>query len=113
MTIDFRYKTGDLGPQLRYRVTDFEGDLVDLHTGTLAASTARLLMRKPDRTVLNPLLTIEGAASASYVNYTLTASTFDVAGWYTFETEITWSDATKTTYPETGYNTVRVDPGLG
>ena len=111
--VDFRYKKNDTAPKLRYRVTDRDGDLVDLHTGTLAASSARLLMRKPDRTVLSPQLTIEGAASASWVNYTLTASTFDAAGYYPFETEVRWSDGTLTTYPESGYKVVYVTPELG
>jgi hypothetical protein len=112
-SIDFRYKEGDTAPALRYRVTDVNGDAVDLHTGTLAASSATLKIRTPAASAVSALLTIEGAASASYVHYDTIADFTASAGYYPFETEVRWSDGTLTTYPESGYKVVRVDPDLG
>lgn len=51
-------------------------------------------------------------ASNGIVKYDFTASDTDTTGWYWAEFEVTFSDASIETFPNSGYFSIKITPNL-
>ena len=106
-----RYKRGDAAPALRVQLLD-NTTPVDL----TAATSAKLLMRKPDGTLLDAPVTIENqTTSTGWVNRPWATAGTDLAqaGNYPFEIEVTWNDTRKQTFPADQNGIIAVHTDLG
>lgn len=103
------YKRGDSASPFRARL--FDGTTpIDL---TLA-STVKLLVTKPDGTLLSGTLTKENqTTNTGWVNRAWGLTELNTAGSYTVEVEITWADSTVQTFPADRYGLIIVQQDLG
>lgn len=106
-------KRGDSRPAFRAQLLD-EATTPATAVDLTAASAAKLLLRKPDDTVLSPTLTVENqTTNTGWVNRTWGATDLDIAGTYDLEIEVTWNDGKIQTFPANEYGHIVVAQDLG
>lgn len=108
MASTFQIKRNDRRPLLVATLTD-TNDAVDLTNAT----AVRFHMYREDTRAekVNAAATITTAASG-IVTYAWAAGDTDTAGRYLAEWEVTWSDGTESTHPNTEFDTVIVHDDL-
>lgn len=103
----FYIKRNDTAPPFRAILKDGDGDIVNV-TG----ATVRFHMNKRDGTaVVNAAATIN-SATAGDVEYNWDAADTALAGIYNAEFEVTYANTTVETFPNKGYEEVRVTEDL-
>jgi len=105
---DFTIKQNDDSPAFERTLSDSSGTVINL-TG----STVRfhLYDQTKDTAKIDAAATITDAANGVVV-YTWAAGDTDTVGWYWGEFEVTYSDTTVETFPNSGYISVKVTPEL-
>ena len=105
-------KRGDTGPALRAQLLD-GNDIEDaVPVDLTGASSAKLVMRKPDTSVLEGSMVIE-AGTSGWVSYTWGASDLALVGQHAIEVEVTWANGTVQTFPAAGHDLLVVGHDLG
>lgn len=101
------YKQNDTTPPY-VAVLKTTTDGVDTAVDLTLASSAKFLMRVAGGAVkVNATATISDAANGE-VTYTWGATDLNTAGVYDAEIQVTWADSTVETFPNGGYNRIRV-----
>jgi len=105
---DFVIKQNDTSPDFQRTLLDSDGVAVPL-TG----ATVRFHMYDQMRTTakIDGAATITDAANGVVV-YSWAAGDTDTTGWYWGEFEVTFSDGSIETFPNTGYTSIKVSPEL-
>jgi hypothetical protein len=99
----FKLKRNDTSPSISGTCQDVDGVAVDI-TG---ASVRFHMIDKDDVTVVDYAATIASAAAGT-VRYDWLAADTDVGGGFRGEFEVTYSDSTIETFPNTGYIPIRI-----
>ena len=104
----FYMKQGDTSPSLRTTLKDSSATPVNI-TG----ATVNMHMYTQDKVtvVIDAEMSISDAAGG-VVTYDWQAGETDNSGWYWVEFEVTYSDATVETFPNSGYEAVKITPQL-
>lgn len=109
-TPDLEMKTGDLRPIAEAQLVDENGDGVDL----TAATEVRFIMRRENGVVEVDAVATIATATTGQVQYAWTSGDTDVdEADYLAEWEVTWDDGDQETYPNDGYNLIRIREDLG
>lgn len=104
----YSYKRNDTGKLHRVTLSDAAG-VVDL---TNAAAVRFHMYREDTRAQkVNAAMTIQDAAGG-IVRYAWQAADVDTAGRFLAEIEVTWQDATETTFPNTEFDLVVIHDDL-
>lgn len=101
-------KFGDTRPVLRTPLLDGS-----VPVPLASASEVRLLMVRPDLTLLNKAITIEDPPEDGIVSYQWVDGDLPEVGIYVFELEVTYPDGTKQTFPVKGRGIISVSGDLG
>lgn len=106
----FHMTQGDLTPPIQATLLNELEQPVDL----TAMTAVKFLMKRRDGTIkVNGNAVLVGPAVDSKVKYQWVALDVDTPGDYDGEFEVTWSDGSKTTFPNNGYILVRIKRQLG
>lgn len=106
--VDFTIKENDTSPIIQRTLTDASGTAVNL-TGSSVVFKMYDQMRTTQ--VVSSAATLVDAANG-VVRYTWLAADTDVPGWYWVEFEVTYSDSSIETFPNSGYISVLITEEL-
>lgn len=97
-----------------FRAQCLDGERVDEASPVdlTGATSARLIMRKPDTTVLSAAVTIEPGTEGR-VFYDWGPSDLALVGEHAVEVEVTWANAKIQTFPARGHCVITVGHDLG
>jgi len=103
----FVIKRNDTSPSIQRTLRDSAGDAIDLTGATVRfkMSTIRGVSK------VDAVASIEDAANG-LVQYDWQAADTDTAGLFYCEWEATYADSNVETFPNEGFNTVKIDPDL-
>lgn len=104
----FYIKQGDTSPAFRAILKDADGTAVDI-TGNLGVT---FHMRNQAGTVVVDAAATVNDASAGDVKYSWSAGDTDTAGVYDAEFEVTYANGDVETFPNYGYEKVRITDDL-
>lgn len=99
----FYIKQNDTSPAYRVTLKDGNGDPVDV-----TAATIRFHMMDADGTVKVDAAGSIVTAASGIVEYEWSAADTDTVGTYRAEFEVTYSDGTIGTFPNSSYNIVKI-----
>jgi 5-hydroxyisourate hydrolase-like protein (transthyretin family) len=99
----FNIKRNDTSPFLAGVLKDADGNVKDL-----SGATVRFHMVDKDETTIVDTAAVVTNATAGRVKYEWVAADTATSGGFRGEFEVTYSDATIETYPNTGYIPIRI-----
>lgn len=102
-TDTFNIKRNDTSPALAGTLKDADGNAKDITSATVRFH----MLDEDDATVVDAAATIVNASGGT-VKYSWQAADTDVAGGFRGEFEVTYSDSTIETFPNTGYIPIRI-----
>ncbi len=109
---DFFIKKGDTNPKLVGTLVDEDGVVIDLTT----AASVKFFMTDPGsgtNKVDGTAATILSPPTAGRVSYAWLVADVNVAADYDGEFEVTWNDASKTTFPNFRYIEIQIKADIG
>lgn len=113
MADTFEIKHGDTRPELI--ATLYSDSAMTVPVDLTNATSVKIKVGDGQTTVkLDKTMTIKTPATDGKVGYQFTVTDWSAVapGDHDMEFEVTWNDTTISTYPKTGYKTLKVNPDL-